>query len=298
MKHLFFLFLAYFIWGLSPLYWRMLENFSPLTIVCFRLLGSLFCLFWLCLYGKNLLTAHRYIGTKRYLSLCSLSALLLCTNWTIFIYAISIGKTVEASLGYFILPIVTVLFGRVFFKEQLSKTQAIAVILCFIGIAISTYDYGEIPWLGLGLAFSFVTYTSIHKGKITDPLAGLFVESLLLAPVALFFVGTQAHHLYSADISQLFTLCGAGLMTAIPLFFYCNGVKKTPLRIVGFVQYLNPLLNLGVAVLVFKEPFTQMQLIAFCFIWLGIGVFLSEPIAAFFKKNFIFTNFKESNYEY
>lgn len=210
---------------------------------------------------------------KKVLSLVA-STFLICVNWFVFIYAVASGQTVEASLGYFINPILFVALGIFFFKEKLNPFQWMAVGFATLGILYQIYTLGSVSWISLVLPLSFGLYGLVRKKVQIGGTEGLFVETMLALPFSLLYLlvlGFSNKLSFSAgDISSTLLLIAAGPVTSIPLILYTEGVRRLPLSIIGLIQYVAPSLQLIMGVYVFGESFGMQKLISFSFIWIGL----------------------------
>jgi chloramphenicol-sensitive protein RarD len=204
------------------------------------------------------------------------TASLLSLNWGMYIYGVNTDRVVETSLGYFINPLVNVLFGYWFLKERLNRGQTIAVILAGIGVVSFVGYVGEVPWIALGLALTFALYGLLRKTTAVSPMVGLAVETLLVTPIALILVGVWG----STGVGSFAThswitllFIGAGITTSFPLLWFNNAAKRLPLSTLGFFQYLAPSLQLMLGVFLYREPFTRIHLITFGLIWIASAIY-------------------------
>lgn len=263
--------LAFVIWGLFPLYFRLLASVPALEVVLHRSVWSLvFVLAVLAWQGRW--SWLREVARKpRLLALFAASALLLSTNWLIYVYSVHSQQVVESSLGYFINPLVSVALGVLVLRERLSAAQWVAVALAALGVLWLTWHGGRLPWIALALAFSFGLYGLVRKTAPLGALEGLALETLLLAPLALpaLVWWTWAHGgaLARGDAALTGWLLLSGPLTAVPLLLFAAGARRIPLALVGMLQYFGPTLQLLVAVWVFDEPFDARRLVGFALIW-------------------------------
>ncbi len=268
---------AYGIWGFFPLFFNLMRDVDPPQVLMHRVI-------WSCLFVALLLTLRRAwqpvrqaIRNKSLLAAMLLSSLLISINWLIFIYAISQQQVLSSSLGYFLTPLVSVALALVFLGEKLDRYRALAIALAAAAIGWQIISLGELPWISLGLATSFGIYGLVRKQAPVDTLTGLFLETLILAPVAaLYWVwlaeqGSSQFLTQGYDISLL--LIASGVVTALPLLAFAAAAKRLSLIAVGFMMYINPTLQFLTAVWLFHEPFSQDQRISFSMIWLGLVVF-------------------------
>ena len=208
-----------------------------------------------------------------------LASFLIAANWLIYIYAVGHDQATQASLGYYIMPIVSILFALVFLRESLSRSMWVAVVLAFIGVLVLVVNTGKLPIISLGLALSFGFYGLIKKGVKLSSDVSMLVESGLLLPfvaIYLIFFSPEAFSSYSS--LEMFLLAISGIVTAVPLLCFSEAVKRAPLNLIGFIQYLNPTIQLLVAILIFGETVSFGELKGFLFIWVAILVFVTGQI--------------------
>lgn len=272
--------LSFLIWGTLPLYMRALDSVSPWEIMVHRLL-------WACVFTLGLLAARQQLGRvlavlrqPRAVAWLLASALMISINWLVYVWAVAERQVVEASLGYFINPLVSVALGVLLLGERLNRWQVLAVAVAAAGVVWLTVWVGRLPWIALMLAFSFAFYGFIRKRVEVDAITGLTVETLLLAPFAL------AYLLWLGDAGAILTqgplidvlLVGAGVFTAVPLMAFAFGVRRVSLTTVGIVQYLAPSLQLLIAVALFAEPFVLAQGVGFGLIWLALAIYATDGV--------------------
>ncbi|WP_420567637.1 EamA family transporter RarD [Thalassovita sp.] len=264
------------IWGLSPLYYKLLAHIPPIEVLAHRTLWS--CLFFaIVLAGQGRLRQLRgALGSVRSTLLVGAAALLISTNWFFFIMSIQIGKAVEASLGYYIFPLVAVLIGVVVFRESLGRLQILAVSLALLAVVVLTLGLGVAPWIALVLSGTFGLYGLIKKRLPVAPLVSVTAEVLLLSPIALVVLAygwDQGHAAFGQGTQDLLLLMFSGLLTGTPLILFSAATKRVSMATVGLVQYLNPTLQFLCAVLIFAEPFGQWHAIAFALIWTALAIY-------------------------
>ena len=270
---------AFIVWGLMPLYFRAVGSVPPFEIVAHRMLWSVLFLAGLLAFVPAT-GGLRGLGAiwrqPRLLATLALTALLTGSNWLVFVWSVDAGRVLEAALGYFINPLVSVLLGRLFLGERLRPLQRLAVAVAAAGVAWRVWELGSLPWIPLFLAGSFGLYGLLRKRAPVDAVRGLFVETLIVAPLAAAWLLWQAQRGalgFGADplIDALLPL--AGVLTAIPLMLFAFGARRLPLATVGFLQYIAPSINLLVAVFVFGEPFDRAQLLSFGLIWTALAIY-------------------------
>jgi chloramphenicol-sensitive protein RarD len=273
--------IAYTLWGFLPLYWKILDQIPSSEILAHRVLWSfVFVSLILAVSSKWPIFKEEckkiFLNRSHLLSLIA-SSLFISANWFIYIWAVNTGQFIETSLGYYINPLLSVLLGVIVLKERLTYWQTLSFILAAIGVAILTIQYGQVPWIALGLALSFGLYGLTKKIANLNSLIGLTFETLFVLPIALIYIsslqlaGTGALTISSPDITLL--LMGAGVATALPLLFFAQGAKRIPLSMIGFLQYIAPSIILCLGVFIFKEPFTTIHLISFTFIWSALTLY-------------------------
>lgn len=270
--------LAFVSWGLFPLYWKPFAGVSPWEILSHRVLWSLLVLAAAVFVLGQAREAVAVVRAPRRVGVLLVTALLLSANWALFIYGVISGQVVQTSLGYFLNPLLNIVLAYVFLKERLTKLQTAAVVLAACGVLHFGWHLGRFPWIAVGLAVSFGFYGMLRKVVAVTPLIGLLVETALMAPVALVFLSVLAlsgdpAFGESAALTPLFL--GAGVITALPLFWFNSAAKLLPLSTMGFLQFLAPTLQLAVGVLIFHEPFSRREMVSFALIWTAVGIYLA-----------------------
>ncbi|WII93112.1 EamA family transporter RarD [Kingella negevensis] len=271
---------CYGVWGLFPLFWYPLNHSAmPATqILAHRIAWSAVFAVILLLAFKQGRVVVQAVKQPKLLGAFTLSSLLIAANWLIYLWAILNGHLLEASLGYFINPLVNVLLGRVVFKERLNPAQVGAVVLAVLGILWLAIPAGQIPWISLLLAGTFGFYGLVRKIAPMPPLAGLTLETLLLLPLALGFLvwcGMNGSF-YFAELTalQLCILVLSGVATTVPLLMFAAGAKRIPLSLLGILQYVSPTMQLILGLLVFGETMNMGKLVGYGLVWAGVLVFL------------------------
>jgi chloramphenicol-sensitive protein RarD len=277
---------AYGLWGFLPLYFLALAPANAFEIVAWRVLFSiLFCALVISVTNKwralvDLLRRPRVVLTL------GLAGILIFVNWQTYVYATMEGHVVEAALGYFINPIVTILLGVIVQREHMRPTQWVAVGVSLIAVTVLTVGYGAPPWIALVLAFSFGLYGLIKKrvGPSVDALSGLTVETLLLAPIAiiqLVFVGATVGVTFgTVSIWHSLLLLSAGVVTAVPLLLFAAAARRIPLIYLGFIQYLTPILQFVVGVSILHEPMPFERWVGFGLVWIALLILTTDMIIA------------------
>lgn len=268
---------AFGIWGLAPLYFKLLGHVGADEIIAHRVVWSVVLLALVLWLRRGCgLIKHLRIGRSTLLALV-VSGLLIVSNWLIFVFAINTDRVLSTSLGYFINPLVSVLFGVLFFRERLSMLQVIAVVIAAAGTLYMTLRVGQFPWIALALAISFALYGVVRKKTDVGPMVGLFWETLLIAPLALawlWWLGQTGTLQFSlGDHREALLLAGTGLVTLVPLVLFAAAVRRVALSTVGLMQYLAPSMTFVLAVFVFGEPFTSDHAITFGCVWIALVLF-------------------------
>nr|WP_287410582.1 EamA family transporter RarD [Pseudodesulfovibrio sp.] len=273
---------AFFAWGLLPIYWKSLIVVNPVEILCHRIIWSLVFIAIILTILKGWKETFASMRSPKDIGILILSSLMIGGNWLLYIWAVNTNHVLETSLGYFINPLVTTLLGYIFFRERLKPLQLVAIGLATLGVANSIFSYGELPWISLTLALSFAFYGLLRKIASVESLPGLFLETMVLAPLALTYLikmqmdGTSAFFTVSPTIDLL--LIGAGAATATPLIGFAYGARRLQLSTLGVLQYVGPSIAFILGVYVYKEPFTASHLVTFTLIWSGLAVYTGESI--------------------
>ncbi len=273
---------AYLLWGLFPLYFRTLTRVPPLQILAHRMLWSLLVMLlimavlrrwaWLRVLRERPAIAARFAG----------SALLLAYNWGLYIWAVNDGHVVDASLGYYINPLMSVAVGATVLSERLRAAQWAAVGIAAVGVAWMTIEVGRLPWIALTLALSFAMYGLLRKTAPLGSLEGLAAETLALFPLALIYLASEGAQGRDAfvhggwDLRLL--LAAAGPVTAVPLLLFAAAARRIPLSLLGILQYSMPTVVLGLGVWLYHEPFGADRAIGFGFVWTGVAIYLADAL--------------------
>lgn len=283
---IFFGLAAYVLWGILPVYWKALELVSPFEILSSRFMWSCVFVFLLIIFQKKwpLFTKEvkQVFSNVKTGAAMVAAAITISFNWGTFIWAVNNGHIVETSMGYYINPLVSILFAVVFLRERLDKMQLAAITCAFIGVASMVYSFGKIPWVSLTLAFTFALYGLLKKILPVSALTSIMLETLLITPLALVYeysLWQQGVSFYaSGNLQVIMMLTGAGVVTAIPLLLFTAGARLLPLKIIGFLQYISPTLTLLIGVFVYNEAFTASHLLAFGWIWAALLLFIVSQL--------------------
>jgi chloramphenicol-sensitive protein RarD len=273
---------AYGLWGIFPVYFKAVKQVAAPEVLCHRVLWSLAFLLVLMLCRRNWSAVYAALRCRRTLATLCVTTMLIAGNWLVFIWAVAHDRVLEASLGYFINPLVNVLLGLIFLREWLRGWQIFSVVLAATGVGYMTLTAGHFPGLALFLALSFGAYGLLRKTAPVDATVGLTVETALLAPLALAYLGYQmfaGRAVFGAGSLRLdVLLMAAGLITAIPLLWFTEAARRLRLSTLGFLQYLSPTGHFLLAVLAYGEPFTRAYLITFACIWTALVVYSIETV--------------------
>jgi chloramphenicol-sensitive protein RarD len=270
---------AYASWGAFPLYFKALEA-PPLEVLANRVVWSALFLVLVVLAQRRVRVLLASVRSAKVAFASFVSAALLANNWFIYIWAVTRGRVVDASLGYFITPLVSVSLGVLFFGEALRTGQRLAVAMAAAGVLWLTLQFGQLPWIGLGLAFSFGSYAALRKRSVLDALDGLVLEQVLMLPLALAYLVLLAERgqnsLIELGTGQALLLVLAGPLSSVPLLLFAAGARLIPLSLVGVLQYISPTLQLLLGVLVWHEPFGGDKMVGYALIWLALLVYSVE----------------------
>ena len=274
---------AYLVWGMFPLYIRAIHHVPSFELVSWRLVLSVPVCLVMVLALRQRSEVLAALRSPKMLKTLAFSAVLISANWIIFIIAVQHGHILATSLGYYINPIVNVLLGTVFLKERLSNRQWLAVAIATVAVAILAWDTPAMLLISVTLGVSFAAYGLVRKQAPVSGLAGLTVETLLLMPLGLGYLGFNAMAPGGLAFGDEFTttvLLGcAGLLTAVPLVFFAEAARRLDLSTLGFLQYITPSCTFVLGLVVFHEPLRTVQLVCFALIWLGIGIFMWDMVA-------------------
>ena len=264
------------IWGLSGIYYKLLAHVPPIEVLAHRTLWS-FVFFAAVLAAQGRLVQIRAaLRSGRSAMLIAFAAVAISTNWFVFITSIQIGKAMEASLGYYIFPLVAVVLGMIAFRERLGRAQAVAVALAAVAVVTLTAGLGVAPWISLILATSFGLYGLAKKGLDVGPVVSVTTEVLFLSPIALavlWYLHAGGQGAFAANWRDSVLLMVSGVLTGLPLILFSYAARRVRLGTVGLVQYLNPTLQFLVATLIFREAFSHWHAVAFAMIWTALAIY-------------------------
>jgi len=269
--------LSSILWGSIPFYWKMLKQISPDEILAHRIVWSLLFLLVLIILQKKTGLFMENFKNPKHVFLAFLSAVFLSINWLVYIWAVNSNHVIEVSMGYYINPILSVLFGVVFFREKLSRYHKAALFLAIAGVAISVFAYGGIPWISLVIAGSFAIYGLLKKMTPFEAVTGFSMETVMIFPFALGFIAYKQMSGSGAlgkvsPVCTILLLC-SGIVTAVPFLLFAESAKTVRLSVLGFLQYFSPTISFLLGIFVFHEKLTGTGLWSFIFIWAAIAAF-------------------------
>jgi len=301
-----FAILAYVSWGLLPIYWKHLDTIPALDVLAHRIIWSSVFTLALCLFVKRDYLRKYFTNLKSLVNL-AITGILVSVNWGVYIYAIISGQIVEASLGYFINPLVSIVLGMIFLGEKLNKTQLAAFLLAMTGVAYLTVNYGHFPWIAIILAVTFGVYGLLKKQMNYDSMSALAVETTLVAPIALGYLVfgasgaaiqlplnegvviqlplNESVTFASQNISVIVLLVLSGVVTALPLYWFGMAAVKIPLYAIGFFQYIAPSIKLFIGIYIFHEIFSVTHAVSFSLIWAGLALYIGDMVVKLRHKN-------------
>ncbi|SDX83035.1 EamA family transporter RarD [Salimicrobium album] len=273
---------AYLLWGILPIYWKTLEHIAPFEILAHRIVWALVFMVGIVIVLRKQKDFFQSVRTlwndKKSLIGIILASFAISLNWFIFIWAVNSGHVVQASLGYYINPLISIFFSMLVMKETFTKAQWFSFLLAGAGVAYMTVSVGAFPWVSVALAMSFAVYGLLKKMAAIPAIFGLTVETAIVTPLALVYLipasGFPGEVTWFSSNSLL--VFSAGAVTAIPLLLFTSGTKRIPLSMVGFLQYIAPTLMLLIGVFMYNEPFTSVHAVAFAFIWTGLLLYTVE----------------------
>lgn len=268
---------AYAIWGVLPVYWKLLLSVPSLEVLSHRVIWSFVFVSCLILLSRQWKEVRKVLADRRQLTYLVFASFMITINWGFFIWAIQNGHVLDSSLGYYINPLIAVLLGVLIFKEKLNRWQIVAIGSALVGVAILVVEFGRFPWVSFVLAFTFAFYGALKKAIRTASIISLAIETAIILPIALGFVlfrQAGGHGSFGGGSTMVtLLLFGAGAITAIPLLLFSEGAKRIPLATLGFTQYIAPTLMFTLGVFVYHEEFKLVNAISFGFIWLAVLIY-------------------------
>ena len=272
---------TYLIWGVLPLYWNLLARAEANEILAHRIIWSFFFMVVVLMVTKRWQSfkedCRALWQNKKRGAILLLAAFTISLNWLTYIWAVNHGHVIDTSFGYYINPLMSVLFGIVFFRERISGLKKISLLLAAIGIVLMTYELGKLPWVAVVLAVSFSVYGALKKQLHLNPFSSITLETLLMVPFAVPYIGmlmmSPANHFSLATPDLALYLMGTGVVTAVPLVLFSYGANLLPLNVLGFFQYISPTIGLLLGIFFFHETFGMAQISALGFVWAAIVLF-------------------------
>ncbi len=279
---------AFLLWGFLPFYMKAVAHIDTLEVLAHRVIWSIPIALGLLLLTGRTGDMMRVFKSPRKLAIISLSAAVISINWGIYVWSIAAERSIEAALGYYINPLISVALGTVFLGEKMDHLQILAIALALLAVVILTVSAGVLPWVAIILACSFATYGFIRKTLDIGPTQGFLMEVLILSLIAVpyFFwlVYTGASHM-GGTTSDTLLLLGCGVVTSVPLILFAYGAKRLQLSTIGLMQYIVPTMIFLIGVFIFREPFSQWQLLAFILIWTAIALYSWSSLGQFKRRN-------------
>jgi chloramphenicol-sensitive protein RarD len=278
LRGLFAALAAFVAWGLVPIYWRQIREVPAFEILAHRAIWSLFLVALLLTWYRQW---SEVVQTGRSLAITALRGVLVSANWCLFIWAVNAGYIVETSMGYFITPLLNLVFGMLVFSEKLRPLSWLAVVLAVIGVLVATTEaHRGFPWIAISIALTFASYGTLKKLSPIRPMPGLFLETALMTPFAIAYLllKPDAVSLLPVFSHTPLYLIGGGIVTALPLLWFAQAAQTLRLTTMSFINFLAPSLSFLVGVFVYHESFSTTRLVAFVFIWAGVIVFTLDAI--------------------
>ena len=273
---------CYILWGVLPVFWKLLSAVDSLYVLAGRIVWSLVFISAILAARQGFGAVRAVLRCRRELGRLALAGIFVCINWGSYIWAVNSGHMLDASLAYYMNPILAILLGTVVFRERLTGLQWLSVAVTFTGLVIAIIRYRQIPWVALIIGGSFAVYGAIKKGVHVDAGVSVFFETLVLAPFALaFMAAAEARGAGAVGVLhgwQWLLLPAAGVVTTVPLLFFAKGIKSTPMTLSGILMYINPTLQLLLSVLLYREAFTTTHAILFGFVWSGLALYLLSSL--------------------
>ena len=273
---------CYILWGLLPIFWKLLANVDSVYVLAQRVLFScIFCLA-IILLKKNGSSVKNILKSKTERRRYFVCGILISINWGVYILTIAMGKILESSLAYYMNPLFSVVIGALIFKEKLSAVQWVSVGLALVGVMISVIAYGNVPYLAIIIGLSFALYGAMKKTIKAESEVSICMETMSVLPLALAFIVYAQLSGYttfsSLSNAEMLLLAASGAVTSIPLMLFAKGIRKTSITTSGILMYINPTLQLLVGVLIYNEVFTKMNAITFAFVWAAVILFVLDSL--------------------
>lgn len=290
-KSLIAILICYFSWGLFPIYFKLLKSIDAYEVLAMRVLCSFIFMVLAVLFAKNkniiCVEIKKIWQNKKSFSLLILASFLITANWLTYIIAVNTNHVLEASFGYYLNPIVTIILAVVFLKEKLTRVQTIACICVGISLLYLFISLGSLPWISILLALTFGLYSLCKKKIILSPKAGLLIETAIVSPIAIIYMiylgSSNNITFYTSDNATIIALLLSGAITAVPLMLFAKGAVDIPLYLLGILQYLPPTMQFFVGIFIYNEPLSIEKLISFIIIWIAVAVFCYSAVTSMKK---------------
>ncbi|AWI03498.1 EamA family transporter RarD [Clostridium drakei] len=265
------------IWGFLPLYWKLLRKIPADELLAHRIIWSFVFVILVLTFTKKLRVFIKQFSDKKTILLISICSVLISINWFIYIWAVNSNHVIEASMGYYINPLISVLLGVIIFKEKLNFYQKVSLVFAATGVLFIIIEYGKIPWISIMLAISFASYGLFKKMVTIESIIGIALETLIMTPISLIYIiFKQINGLGYLSMINLQTMClllSSGIATVIPLLLFAKGAKRIELSVIGFLQYISPTISLILGIFLFHEEFTNYDIVSFGLIWIALIIF-------------------------
>ncbi|MCI6973423.1 MAG: EamA family transporter RarD [Clostridiales bacterium] len=273
---------GYVLWGLLPVFWKLLAGVNSAYVLAQRIVFScLFC-FAVILIKKNGGELKNILRDKKQRRLYLACGLLISANWGVYILTVATGRILEASLAYYMNPLFSILIGALIFKERLSGVQWLSVALAFVGVMYSVVLYGSVPYLAIIIGLTFALYGAIKKGIKAESEVSICMETVSVLPLALIFIVYAQLSGFttfaSLSVKEMLLLVLTGAITSVPLMLFASGIKRTSITVSGILMYINPTLQLLLGVFVYNEEFTKANAVTFAFVWLAVILFVGDGL--------------------
>lgn len=273
---------CYVLWGLLPVFWKLLAGVNSAYVLAQRIVFScLFC-FAVILIKKNGGELKNILRDKKQRRLYLACGLLISANWGVYILTVATGRILEASLAYYMNPLFSILIGALIFKERLSGVQWLSVALAFVGVMYSVVLYGSVPYLAIIIGLTFALYGAIKKGIKAESEVSICMETASVLPLALIFIVYAQLSGFttfaSLSVKEMLLLVLTGAITSVPLMLFASGIKRTSITVSGILMYINPTLQLLLGVFVYNEEFTKANAVTFAFVWLAVILFVGDGL--------------------
>jgi len=278
---IFYALTAFTLWAITPIYFKEMSFIPATEILSHRVIWSCVIVFILIFLMRNGNKLAKVLRSPKTLIMMLVSTLLIGLNWGTFIWAIQNNQMLSASLGYYINPLISILLGMIFFQEKLDKVRKVAVALCFVAVAFEIIKFGSLPWVALSLALSFGFYSLVRKKIAVDSFTGMAVETVILLPLALFYlthVSSDTSNMFENSTTTNWLLIASGPVTMVPLMCFAAAANRVSMTTLGFFQYIGPTGMFLLAVFVYDEPLTTDKLITFVLIWSALAMLIADSI--------------------